>query len=328
MARSPVGWVQLRWQAATSIGNVGSRCLLFLLLLLLVLVPGQLAAQRRAEGALVGQVVDAESREPIEGALVTLEGLERSAISNTLGRFAISSVRLGLVTVRIERLGYATSTGEVDIGGGEITETVVYLATEAIAVDPIVVTSRRRAVSLPPVHGLDHRYFSGWGRFVLKEEIEKRNPVKLTDVLTETGLEITGNGASVKLRRANCAPVVYIDGTKVTRSLLGSGREAEGRSIYPWPDPEADPGQQAAYNLNLVHPSNVLAVEVYRSVLETPAEFLTLNNMCGTVLIWTHRGAGMAEQPRPATGKASSLWRRAFWALGLAAAAGLAHSIF
>lgn len=287
-------------------------------------VPSALAGQGGQTGTLSGQILDEVTRAPVEGARIVLEGLEREGISNRLGRFALSAVPAGMVRVRLERLGYAQSRGAVEIKAGEVTEALLYMSTEAVPLDGIVVTARRREAKLPTVEGFERRYYSGWGRFVLEDEIQQRNPTKLVEVLRETGLEVTGNGTSVLLSRANCAPAVYIDGVKVTHPQLIK-RNSKPSYQNLWPDPGASPAQEAAYNLSLVHPSSVVAVEVYRSTLETPAEFLDFSSNCGAVVVWTRRGIGLAEAG-DVTGR--SAWKRGLMAVTLAALGWLVHSIF
>ncbi len=280
-------------------------------------VPSALAGQRDHTGTLSGQILDEGTREPVEGARIVLEGLEREGISDRLGWFVLSAIPAGIVRVRVERLGYAPSGGEVEIKAGEVTETILYMSTEAVPLDEIVVTARRREAKLPPVEGLERRYYSGWGRFILEDEIQRRNPTKLVEVLRETGLEVTGNGTSVTLSRANCAPAVYVDGVKVTHpGLIKKKQGSESTYEQQWPNPSASPAQETAYNLSLVHPSSVVAVEVYRSVLETPAEFLGLDSNCGAVVVWTRRGIGLAE-PETVTGRSG--WKRGLMAVTLAA---------
>ena len=240
-------------------------------------------------GTLAGEVVDAETGEAIEGAAVFIRDLGLSAISNELGRFAFPSVPPGNHVMRSERIGYASAEGAVEIAGWRATETQVRLAVKAVALDPIVVTAVRRRVDLPRLDDFERRYYSGWGQFVLEDQIRVRNPTRLTDVLTETGLEITGNGLSVKVRRTNCAPMVYIDGVKMTR-LPRNMPPKQMKRLYAWPDPSNSPEEEAADAINMIHPGNILAIEVYRGPGETPGEYLDSNARCGVVLIWSRRG--------------------------------------
>lgn len=176
---------------------------------------------------------------------------------------------------------------------GRATEARIRLTVRPIDLDPIVVMAVRRRIELPGLEDFERRYYSGWGQFVLEEDIERRNPTRLTDALAETGLEIAAGGTSVIVRRTGCAPMVYIDGVKVTRLSRGGGpvRRPSGESgVYLWRDPETSTDAEAAAAINLMNPGNVLAVEVYKGPAETPGQYIDSNSRCGVVLIWTRRG--------------------------------------
>jgi len=260
----------------------------------------ELSSAGRSSGTLAGEVVDADSGEPIEGASLLLHDLGQSSISNELGRFTFLSLPPGPHVLRVSRLGYAEAEGEIEIEQGRATETRVRLAVKPIGLDPIVVTAVRRRVELPGLEDFERRYYSGWGRFVLEEDIRVRSPMKLTDVLTDTGLDITANGTSVIVRRTGCAPMVYIDGVKVTRQSRGGrtpSRNVENKkSMYLWGDPEESPDQETAAAINMIHPSNVLAVEVYKGPAETPGQYIDSNSRCGVVLVWTRRGGEVRDR--------------------------------
>ncbi len=221
-----------------------------------------------ASGTLAGEIVNAETEKPVEGAYVLLPELGQSSVSNQLGRFVFASLPPGSATLQVRRLGYADAQGTVEIEAGRTTETRVSLTVEAIGMEPIVVTAVSRRIQLPGLEDFERRYFSGWGKFVLEEEIRVRNPSKLSQVLPETGVEVLGNGMQV-----------------IISSLL-----------YQWPDPGQDPAQEAADAVNLIHPSEILAVEVYRGPAETPGQYLDSNSACGVILIWTRRGGDVRRR--------------------------------
>lgn len=258
----------------------------------------RLSSAERDSGTLAGEVVDAGSGAPIEGVSVVLDDLARSSISNELGRFTFLSLPPGTHVLRATRLGYGEATGEVSVERARATETRIRLSVSPVELDPIVVTAVRRRIELPGLQDFERRYYSGWGRFVLQEDIQMRSPMKLTDVLTDTGLDITANGTSVIVRRTGCAPMVYIDGVKVTRQSRGGGKTsvANKKSMYLWGDPEATPEQETAAAINMVSPNNVLAVEVYKGPAETPGQYIDSNSRCGVVLIWTRRGGGNRDR--------------------------------
>lgn len=244
-------------------------------------------------GTLAGIVKDEESREPVSGATVMLSESGQTAITNELGRFTFPSLSPGETSLQVSRLGYGETTGAVEIEVGKTTEIEVSLSMEAIPMDPLTVTAVRRRIVLPDLEDFERRYYSGWGKFILENEIQARAPTKLTQVLYEAGVDVDGDGRRVRIRRTGCAPLVYLDGVKLTHMSRGGG--GGGAWIRPpknnlFPEPDASPSMEAAAALNLVHPSNVIAVEVYRGPAETPGQYIDSNSRCGVILVWTRRG--------------------------------------
>jgi hypothetical protein len=122
-------------------------------------------------GTIAGTVVEAGTNEPIEGATVLLPSAGQTAITNALGRFTFPSLLTGVVNLQVDRLGYAATTGQVEVEPGKATQMRVVLSTEPIAMDPITVTAVRRRVQLPDLEGFERRYNAGFGYFILEDEI-------------------------------------------------------------------------------------------------------------------------------------------------------------
>lgn len=258
----------------------------------------RMQAGGRDTGTLTGVVVDAGTGDAVEGASLLLPDLDRTTVSNALGRFTLPSLPPGVHALRIHRLGYADGGGEVEIEGGQTTETRVSVSTEAIALEPITVTAVRRRIELPGLDDFERRYHSGWGEFVLPDDIHIRNPTRLTQMFMDTGVDVGSNGTSIIIRRTRCAPMVYIDGVKITHLPRGRGPprprgEDAVNGMYLWPDETANPAQEAAAAVNLVEPSDALAVEIYRGPAETPGQYIDSNSRCGVILIWTRRGRNL-----------------------------------
>jgi len=257
-------------------------------------------------GTLTGIVVSSESGEPVEGATILLPILGQTAVSNALGRFTFPSLAPGMVDLQVNRLGYAEAAGRVEIEVGKSIQTRVTLSTEPIALEPITVTATRRRVDLPGLEEFERRYNSGWGRFILEEDIQQRAPLRLTEMLFEAGVGVRSNGEAIYMTRTGCGPLVYLDGIKLTTMSRGGGdlderqrraldrlRESGNspfRSMVAHGDPDLSPEHEAAWAVNLVHPADVAAVEVYRGPAETPGQYIDSNSRCGVILIWTRRG--------------------------------------
>jgi outer membrane cobalamin receptor len=142
------------------------------------------------------------------------------------------------------------------------------MAPHAIALDPLIVTSRRE-VPLQYV-GFYRRSRSGMGRFVTREDIERRRPIRTTDMLqmmprvSLTNLNGGFAGTQVVTMRGTggglCIPNVYVDGMP----------------------------HMSAEDINTLQPDDIDGIEVYTSPAMTPAEYQR-NTSCGAILFWLRK---------------------------------------
>jgi hypothetical protein len=114
------------------------RLLLPPLLLLLAWAPA-LAAQ---SAVLRGQVVDATSRTPLEGAEVVVVERDRQALTGPEGRFEVEGLEPGLVRVEVRFLGYRTAVlSDVLLRSSRSTFVEAALERQPIELEGIVVGS-------------------------------------------------------------------------------------------------------------------------------------------------------------------------------------------
>jgi hypothetical protein len=112
------------------------------LVLAAALSAAPLEAQTRGRTVVVGQVVDAESQAPLNGAVVRVTGSWRQAVTGPDGSFRIA-VPPGSVGVTITRLGYhgMIQTWEVAEGSGDVG--IIALGRDAVLLDALEVTVDR-----------------------------------------------------------------------------------------------------------------------------------------------------------------------------------------
>ena len=233
-------------------------------------------------GILTGMIVEADTKTPITDAEVELPDQGRRTFSDDEGRFSFPFVEPGSVRLQVRRIGYSDAEGLVEVREGEMVEVEVRMATEPIPLEAITVIATRREIVLPGLEDFGRRLKSGRGQFILEDQIRLRSPFQVTDLLHgATGVAVVGNGRAIYMRRTQCPPMVYIDQVKITRCPVGSGPQGEH---------SCDPFQEAAQAVNLLIPSSILAIEVYRGPGEIPGEYLDSNSRCGVILIWTRRG--------------------------------------
>lgn len=258
-------------------------------------VPTSLAAQDScgSGGVLIGTPKDAET-----GVLLgfTVVHLVSESGHPSLRKRADRSGRVvfcgpsGRYWVEASLADYTMSPRMVTLADGDTIYTTLVLSRpdSVIALAALEVSAKARDVGSAGFEGFTQRQESGFGAFILSDELQRRNPSRLTDVLQQTGVTVINNGRQVYIRRSSCAPQVYIDGARVTHLSRSGGYSTSSESSET---PEDDPTYEAAAAINMVHPSAVRAIEVYRGPGDTPSEYLDSNARCGVILIWTWRGA-------------------------------------
>jgi len=96
------------------------------------------SAQVEHEGEIEGVVRDADSSEPLAGAVVSIHAAAGMAVSHGDGTFHVPVPGPRIYTVRVERLGYRTISLEVDASSAELV--VVEMEANPISLPPVVVT--------------------------------------------------------------------------------------------------------------------------------------------------------------------------------------------
>lgn len=156
---------------------------------LMTLVPRGAYAQG---GTITGQVLDAETREPVGEVLVELitGGRERVAVANcdAQGRFSLTGAPAGSYSLVFSRLGYGIlKLDGITVAAGSIDVGTVSLVSRALRMNPIVVTPSRvqeKALKAPA---------STW--VVSTEEIQARPTVSSVEHVRDVpGVDVASNG--------------------------------------------------------------------------------------------------------------------------------------
>jgi hypothetical protein len=141
------------------------------------------------------------------------------------------------------------------------------------------------------------------GGFITAEQIEKRNPVAISQMLegsiacvrVETIKSVGGVPYSCV---NNCPMTIYLDGARfdpyinVATGSSSAGAGSPGRAFTPAgssASPTSGKGTEGmAVGLDrLVSPNEVAAMEVYPRAVSSPAMYQHMNGTCGIVAIWT-----------------------------------------
>lgn len=234
---------------------------------------------------LVGHVVTDRDQAPIERVVVTVVDPDGNDLTESYtdaeGRFTLLvDENPGTVKLRAQRLGYATVLSPPLHIEGFTTMTVeVRLSPEAVPMAPLEVVSGRQKPTSFKLDGFQRRRELGLGSYITRDDIERRNPSHVSDLLrTLPGIQLsssgTGSNAVVTMDRGvnlrgRCAAQIYVDEFHVNRA---------GGWTFRIDD--------------VVSPGDVFGIEVYRGLATVPAEFLSPQADCGVVVIWTRRMNG------------------------------------
>ena len=137
-------------------GGCRSLPLLVFLAVAVGLIP---AGSRRLSAQTVqGQLVNRETMEPVEGALVLLLGAQGEEhdgyLTNAAGRFILQAPGPGTYVVRAERIGFETSTSEaLTLAQGQMFGLRMEVGEVAIQLDELRVEGEQRCVVRPEASG-------------------------------------------------------------------------------------------------------------------------------------------------------------------------------
>jgi Carboxypeptidase regulatory-like domain/TonB-dependent Receptor Plug Domain len=258
--------------------------------LLAGLAAAALLAARPAPAQILvrGRLLDASGGAPITSARVSITGSRgrwrAETLTDSAGGFQFEDVRPGPYRVRASRVGYREAGGTLRLSADSVVELELRLAVASVALAPVTVVTRSRRSVSPVLEGFYGRLERGQGRFVTRQEIESRNPVRVTDMLRNipnlNGHAPRGGvGGGVITRGSTgdrCTVVFFVDGMLVSQPSMGG----------PF---RGSPRQDQAID-DYVQPTEVEGIEIYRGEADTPAEFVTRWVGCGTIVIWTRRG--------------------------------------
>ncbi len=255
------------------------------LALLLALFTGATSASS-AQVQLQGRVLDDATGRPILSARVFLLNRYSKtigyAVTDDSGRFEFQPREAGRLRLEAKALGYSPAVTPLlwiledrDFAGVEIR-----LDPHAVLLAPVEVVALSPPKGSAVLENAEFRRTHGFGYQITRAQIEKRNPLRLSDILEEApGLyaERRGSGASgrtIRMGRSptglgggDCPVQIFLDGRLATRDVAGG-------------DVEVD---------ELASPLDVEVIEVFKGLSSIPPEFLTPQARCGVIAIWTKR---------------------------------------
>jgi TonB family protein len=226
----------------------------------------------------IAGVVKDQTGNLLAGVDVRVDGSALRVLTDANGTYLLRLVSTDSVRVSVRRLGFKPRTVSVAMASVSTPLDIRLEATpQALAA---ITVSARPEVYDQRLKGFYSRARKGSGNFLTRESLDHLSSGRLTDALRGVPgvrfgqTQARGQGPrSVRLRGANCAPLVFIDGYPAT-----SG-EFEIDTVDPW---------------------TVEGMEIYHGLATIPAEFLTArgDERCGVVAIWSR-----PYRPPPRSGR-------------------------
>ncbi len=188
---------------------------LLFLLLSLVVIPSFLAVAQT--GKVTGRVIDRETKEPLIGANIRIEGTERGAATNVDGEYVILNAPIGKVTIVASSIGYQKmSVRDVQVRSGETTTRDFQMVSEAVSLGEVIITAEKPLVD---------KNVTNAKTTITQEDIENM-PVRGVEGLVslQAGVVSTSEGLVVRGSRADKTGY-QVDGITANDPMFG------GRSV-------------------------------------------------------------------------------------------------
>jgi len=111
-----------------------------LLFTFLIIVFALQANAQNTTGTIKGKVTEADTKLPLVGATVYIDGTTIGTVSNIDGEFVLENVEVGEHTIVVSFVGYATQRKKVSVNTGENTVQNFALSSDALGLEEVVIT--------------------------------------------------------------------------------------------------------------------------------------------------------------------------------------------
>jgi Carboxypeptidase regulatory-like domain len=219
---------------------------------------------------LTGRVSDSDGH-PLRYVDVQVIGTDAKARTGRDGEFSLGAVSAGTRALALRQVGYAAETVAVDLEAHRTKQVLVSLKSAVPVIDTVRVMAAQKMRQLDMV-GFNDRRSRGDGQYITAEEIESRNPSRLTDILSgKRGIQIY-NGVASNTRGL----------TTVVPSISIPKNYCIGFQVFvdavPMPIP---------FNLDQISPRTIGGIEIYSGTATVPSLLRGGNTTCGVIALWT-----------------------------------------
>lgn len=245
---------------------------------------------RAQQGAIAGQVTDANTAEPVAGATVRVEGTDIGAVTSPDGSYRVTGVGPGTVTLVVRRLGYRRAERTVDVSEGETIRVDIALEVSRVQLGEVVAAVQAAEVERRAV-GTDV------SRIDASQEVDKGSVENFTDIINAraSNVEISagggqvGAGAQIRVRGSTSItqdnfPLIVVDGVRASNNVPNLAQVGE-----------IDFGGQTTSRFEDLNPHDIASIQVVKG--PTAATLYGSEAAAGVIVVETKQGQ-QDEQPR------------------------------
>lgn len=106
------------------------------------------ALHAQTRGCVTGLVIDERNEEPLTGATIYVQEVQRGSVAGFNGEFSIDALPVGTYHLSVKYLGYHDRTEAVVLSEGESKKIIVRLQAESRSLNEVVVTAKTEARKL------------------------------------------------------------------------------------------------------------------------------------------------------------------------------------
>lgn len=252
------------------------------------------------QAVLSGLVREDATRRLLSGVEILVEGSNRSTLSDQAGRYTFESVPRGSQVVLFRAVGFRPVRIRVELGESGVMQLDANLVPFAVRLDAVVVTGETKQPRGMGREAFEERRRLGFGQFIDSLTLRRSEDRRLSDLLRgHNGMVLAQNRYAMSGRTGCYMQVIYDE-----QSLYSPASYA-----LPSPAPPPGPGGVTSrtsrpvrpmptgtlFDINTFLVSDLEAVEIYRSISDTPLQFGGTAGGCGTLVLWSRRGG----RPQP-----------------------------
>jgi hypothetical protein len=266
--------------------------------LALLIAPGRLVAQAELQGRVLAET----ARRPIANATVAVLTLGLRTVTDSLGRFRLSTIPRGEHVVVTSALGFRPDSTRTAFDGDETLVSDVVLKPAVNELPTVAVRAPAPPARLDKMAAFEERKALGIGHFIDSEELEKEKHRMLGDILASRvpGVTVHHGGfskswvASSRTTSVGKCAMCRVSKTEVlTLADIAAGARlacyldvyVDGTAVY-----SSSSTQVPLFDVNEMQTNEIEGVEVYTGLGQIPARYNKTSGGCGVMLIWLRDG--------------------------------------